>query len=173
MAETRDRIIAATHELFRRSGYHGTSLSQISAASEATIGSIYHFFPGGKEALAVAVIETTGASYRQLFESIAAQATDPASAYVDFFAGAGVVLAQSGYLDPCPIGSLAREVAHTREPLRLAVDELAIWFPQHAQSMDAALAQHLESLQFDPATGQCARPLPADAQTGCGGSSCS
>ena len=59
------------------------------------------------------------------------------------------------------------------EPLRLAVDELAIWFPQHAQSMDAALAQHLESLQFDPATGQCARPLPADAQTGCGGSSCS
>ncbi len=59
------------------------------------------------------------------------------------------------------------------EPLRLAVDELAIWFPQHAQSMDAALAQHLASLQFDPATGQCARPLPAEAQTGCGGSSCS
>jgi hemerythrin len=59
------------------------------------------------------------------------------------------------------------------EPLRLAVDELAIWFPQHAQSMDAALAQHLESLQFDPATGQCTRALPADAQTGCGGSSCS
>lgn len=59
------------------------------------------------------------------------------------------------------------------EPLRLAVDELAIWFPQHAQSMDAALAQHLESLQFDPATGQCAHALPAEAQTGCGGSSCS
>ena len=70
--------------------------------------------------MTVAVIKTTGTSYRQLFESIAAQATDPASAYVDFFAGAGVVLAQSGYLDPCPIGSLAREVAHTREPLRLA-----------------------------------------------------
>lgn len=62
------------------------------------------------------------------------------------------------------------------EPLRLAVDELAIWFPQHAQSMDAALAQHLESLQFDPATGQCARPAPAEADsapiTSCGGSSC-
>jgi hemerythrin-like metal-binding protein len=59
------------------------------------------------------------------------------------------------------------------EPLRLAVGELAIWFPQHAQSMDAALAQHLDSLQFDTATGQCARPVPAEAMTGCGGSSCS
>lgn len=59
------------------------------------------------------------------------------------------------------------------EPLRLAVDELAVWFPQHAQSMDAALAQHLAALQFDPATGQCAGALPATAQTGCGSSSCS
>jgi len=60
------------------------------------------------------------------------------------------------------------------EPLRLAVGELAIWFPQHAQQMDAALAQHLDSVGFDPATGQCARPLEtADAISGCGGSSCS
>lgn len=59
------------------------------------------------------------------------------------------------------------------EPLRLAVDELAIWFPQHAQSMDAALAQHLQGLGFDPATGTCANPAPAEALTGCGGSSCS
>lgn len=60
------------------------------------------------------------------------------------------------------------------EPLRLAVDELAIWFPQHAQMMDAALAQHLASVGFDPSTGQCAHPpQPAEALTGCGGQSCS
>ena len=41
------------------------------------------------------------------------------------------------------------------EPLRLAVAELAIWFPQHAQQMDAALAQHLASVGFDEASGQC------------------
>jgi hemerythrin-like metal-binding protein len=59
------------------------------------------------------------------------------------------------------------------EPLRLAVDELAIWFPQHAQMMDAALAQHLANVGFDPATGQCATPLPqAEAVTGCGSQSC-
>ena len=120
MAETRDRIIVATNELFRRYGYNGTSLSQISVAANATIGSIYHFFPGGKEALAVAVVETTGNIYRQLFELIVQEASDPAQAYVDFFAGAAAVLEESGYIDPCPIGGLAREVANTSEPLRLA-----------------------------------------------------
>lgn len=120
MAETRDRIIVATNELFRRHGYHGTSLSQISEAARATTGSIYHFFPGGKEALAVAVIESTGAIYRELFESIASQAPDPAAAYIDFFAGAAAVLEESDYIDPCPIGTVAREVANTSEPLRLA-----------------------------------------------------
>ncbi len=58
------------------------------------------------------------------------------------------------------------------EPLRLAVDELAIWFPQHAQSMDAALAQHLQGIGFDPATGACAHPAPDAAMTGCGSNSC-
>ena len=74
MPSTRDRIIVATNELFRRQGYNGTSLSQISKASGATIGSIYHFFPGGKEALAVAVVDATGEVYRELFESIVAEA---------------------------------------------------------------------------------------------------
>ena len=41
------------------------------------------------------------------------------------------------------------------EPLRLAVGELAIWFPRYAQQMDAALAQHLASVGFDEASGQC------------------
>lgn len=60
------------------------------------------------------------------------------------------------------------------EPLTLAVGELAQWFPQHAQSMDAALAQHLQTVGFDAATGHCARAPHAEAAlTGCGSSSCS
>ncbi len=60
------------------------------------------------------------------------------------------------------------------EPLRVAVGELAIWFPQHAQMMDAALAQHMAAAGFDAATGQCCEPAMAggEAITGCGGGSC-
>jgi AcrR family transcriptional regulator len=122
MTTTRDRIIVATNELFRRHGYNGTSLSQISEAADATTGSIYHFFPGGKEALGVAVIDTTGAVYRELFESITAEHPDPLDAFQSFFDSAADVLEESDFIDPCPIGTIAREVANTSEPLRRAAE---------------------------------------------------
>jgi len=122
MVATPDRIIAATNELFRRYGYNGTSLSQISHAATATTGSIYHFFPGGKEELGVAVIDTTGQVYRELFEAIAAEQPDPASAFRHFFVGAANVLEGSDFIDPCPIGTVAREVANTSDPLRRAAE---------------------------------------------------
>ena len=56
-------------------------------------------------------------------------------------------------------------------PVRQMIKELAIWFPQHAQSMDAALALHLRGVGFDPATGEVRMPqaLPAEEIHGCGG----
>lgn len=35
-------------------------------------------------------------------------------------------------------------------PLRLMTSELRMWFPQHAQTMDAALADHLLRAGFEP-----------------------
>lgn len=119
---TRERIVTATAELFRRSGYGGTSLKEISAAAGAPIGSLYHFFPGGKEALAVEALTTSGEAYRQLFVLIAGEAAGPAQAVTDFFEGAADALAGSDYIDLCPIGTVAREVASTSPALREAAD---------------------------------------------------
>lgn len=60
-------------------------------------------------------------------------------------------------------------------PARQMAGELAVWFPQHAQTMDAALALHLRSVEFDPQTGVALAPagIPAQAIHGCGGASCS
>jgi len=58
--------------------------------------------------------------------------------------------------------------------VRQMAAELVIWFPQHAQSMDASLAHHLRHVAFDPATGQVHRPehLPEQALHGCGSQAC-
>jgi len=71
----------------------------------------------------------------------------------------GIALAEAGKLDA--IRQMARE--------------LAVWFPQHTQSMDAALALHLRSVGFDTATGTLSVPeaLPASLIHGCGGATCS
>lgn len=52
--------------------------------------------------------------------------------------------------------------------------ELGLWFPQHAQSMDASLALHLRSAGYDPVTGIITQPqaLPSTQIHGCGGSTC-
>lgn len=59
--------------------------------------------------------------------------------------------------------------------VRQMADELGIWFPQHAQSMDAALALHLRGVGYDPVTGIVHSPqaLPQEVIHGCGGATCS
>ena len=138
MAATRDRIVAATNELFRRSGYNGTSLRQVTDAAGAPTGSLYHFFPRGKAELAEAVITETGASYLELFELIAAAAANPGAAVGDFFDGAAETLEQSDYIDVCPIGTVAREVANTNDRLRGAADQVF-------SSWIESLGKHLET----------------------------
>ena len=139
MASTRDRIITATAELFRRQGYNGTSLKQVTLAAEAPFGSLYHSFPGGKEELGEVVITTSGRAYRQLFEVIYEAAAGPVEAIGDFFEGAAAVLEETGYIDACPIGTVALEVASTNDRLRRATaDVFASWVEAASTRLVAA-----------------------------------
>lgn len=47
-----------------------------------------------------------------------------------------------------------RAVLGDLTPARLMASELQAWFPQHAQNMDAVLAEHLRREGFDPSTGK-------------------
>ena len=121
---TKDRILQSTAELFRRQGFTGTGMKQIAAEAAAPFGSLYHFFPGGKEQLGAETIKASGRLYGQLFASIALQAPDVLSAVHEFFEGAGETLRDTDYADACPIATVALEVASTNEPLRLATSEV-------------------------------------------------
>jgi AcrR family transcriptional regulator len=121
---TKDRIIDSSAELFRRQGYTGTGVKQIVAAANAPFGSLYHFFPGGKEQLGAEVIRSSGRLYIQLFATIAMQAPDVLTAVGAFFAGAAETLRETNYADACPIATVALEVASTSEPLREATAEV-------------------------------------------------
>ena len=50
----RERLIQATAELLQTQGYRNTGLNQILQHSQVPKGSLYHYFPGGKDALVVA-----------------------------------------------------------------------------------------------------------------------
>jgi AcrR family transcriptional regulator len=124
MAGTKDRIMDSSAELFRRQGYAGTGIKQILAAANAPFGSLYHFFPGGKEQLGAETIRSSGQLYIQLFATIAMQAPDVPSAVSAFFSGAAETLAETDYADACPIATVALEVSSTNEQLREACAEV-------------------------------------------------
>ena len=73
--DTRSRILQAAQRLFRKRGYHATGLSDILDLAQAPKGSMYHHFPGGKEAIGVAVIEAITLDLLQLFVQHAARTT--------------------------------------------------------------------------------------------------
>jgi len=150
--DTRERIISASAELFRRQGYAGTGVKQIVADAQAPFGSIYHHFPGGKEQIGIETILASGAIYGLLIEAVIDPAPDIVSGVRDFFAGAAEHLRDSDFADACPIATVALEVASTSEPLRRATDEVfGCWLDalaerMHGAGVEAPLAREL-SLQ--------------------------
>ena len=53
----RDDVIPVLAEIFREYGFAGTSLSEITQRTGLGKGSLYHFFPNGKEEMARAVLD--------------------------------------------------------------------------------------------------------------------
>jgi AcrR family transcriptional regulator len=124
VADTKERILEASSDLFRRQGYAGTGMNQIVERAEAALGSIYHFFPGGKEQLGEESIRRSGEIYGQLIDAVFDPAPDVVTAVGDFFAAAAEHLEATDYEDACPIATVALEVASTNETLRRATSDV-------------------------------------------------
>src|SRR5437016_10902496 len=115
---TRERIVETSAELFRRRGYAATGVKQIVTEAQAPFGSLYHFFPGGKEQLGAEAIVVSGALYELLIPAVFDPAPDPVTGVRDFFAGAAQHLVDTDYADACPIATVALEVSSVSEPMR-------------------------------------------------------
>jgi len=136
---TRERIVGASAELFRRQGYHATGVKQIVAAAEAPFGSVYHHFPGGKEQLGAEAVRSSGAAYELLLPAVFDPQPDVVAGVRAFFAGAAEHLHEAGYTDACPIATVALEVSSTSEPMREAcADVFDRWIEAGGQRFVAA-----------------------------------
>src|SRR6201986_4466823 len=126
--ETKDRILETSGGLFRRPGYLGTGVKQIVEEAGAPFGSIYHFFPGGKEELGAETIRRSGLLYGLLFPEYVGPEVDLAKGVRAFFAGAAGTLRETDFADACPIATVALEISSTNEELREAcADVFNLW----------------------------------------------
>lgn len=121
-------------EVFREHGYEGASLALIEAATSLGKGSLYHFFPRGKEQMAAEVLADIAQWFEVHLFAALSEASDPAAA-IDAMFDTVLAYFQSGRR-VCLVGVVA--LADARD--RFAADVRA-YFVRWIDTLAQALAR--------------------------------
>ncbi|OCP17515.1 MULTISPECIES: TetR/AcrR family transcriptional regulator [unclassified Ensifer] len=111
VAERQD-VITMLAEIFREHGYDGASLSLITEKTGLGKGSLYHFFPRGKEEMAEAVLGDIASWFQTNIFNRLRNSEPPAAAIDDMFASVDSYFRQGRRL--CLMGVIATSGAHDR-----------------------------------------------------------
>lgn len=152
MSSTRDQIIEKTCELLEAQGYHATGLNQILAESGAPKGSLYYYFPAGKEELTAEAINRTGRQVAERIKYGLAAIDDPVEAIQSFICMIAYHVEASGFRSGGPLMIVAMETAISSECLndacREAYDLLQRAFQEKLQSNGYAEEQAVQLAIF-------------------------
>jgi TetR/AcrR family transcriptional repressor of lmrAB and yxaGH operons len=120
--------VRAAATLFRRNGYAATGINEIADLAGAPKGSLYHYFPDGKDAIGEAAVRFAGKGLVVTMEKLEAEhksASTMIQAYCRLLAG---WMAKSGFKDGCPISTTLLESAPQSERIAQAGREaFAAW----------------------------------------------
>ena len=139
---SRERLLDSAVDLLQRQGYHGTGLNELLERSEAPRGSLYHYFPGGKEQIGAEAIARAGDQVAAAVLHLLRAKPSVADA-VEALAGLlAAGLETSDFERGCPVATTALEVTPGSEPIRAAVQA-------SFESWLAPLRERLEAAGFD------------------------
>jgi TetR/AcrR family transcriptional repressor of lmrAB and yxaGH operons len=124
----RGAIVRAAATLFRRNGYAATGINEIADVAGAPKGSLYYYFPDGKDQIGEAAVRFAGKGVVVTLEKLAQEHRTAAAmmqAYCRLLVG---WMAKSGFRDGCPISTTLLESAPQSEGIALAGREaFAAW----------------------------------------------
>jgi TetR/AcrR family transcriptional repressor of lmrAB and yxaGH operons len=114
----------ATFHLIEQQGYHGTGLNQIVKESGAPKGSLYYYFPGGKEELVAEAIALFGGSLLERIQGVLAETKDPAETISAIFTNFAKKLDAMGCTRSGSFAAIVLETSNSSEKLRKACERL-------------------------------------------------
>ena len=117
MKSAREQIIQAASDLMENQGYHATGMNEIVLKSGAPKGSIYYYFPEGKDAIAGEAVEIAGEALADRIRENLTQTADLAGSIQSFLEGIAHYVEVSGFTAGGPLAIVASETATTNENL--------------------------------------------------------
>ena len=105
----KDNLVQTAAELFRKQGYSGTGLNQILESSGAPKGSLYHYFPLGKESLGAAAVTMAGKTASNTLLQLKANSVSPADFISQYCNLLAKWMEDSGFSSGCPIATTVLE----------------------------------------------------------------
>ncbi len=127
-AKHRDALVRTAMRLFRRQGYASTGLQQILSESGAPKGSLYHYFPGGKEELGEAAVRLAAKLIGEMLLEHSARHQTIAAFVKAYCTTMAQWMEELEFRSGCPIATTMLETApHSPALRRAGVEALDHW----------------------------------------------
>jgi len=123
----RERLLAASDELFYRDGVHSTGIDAVIERAGVAKGSLYYIF-GGKDELVAAYLRGRHQVWRQRVEAAQADTDDPDQKILAIFDALADYVSRPEFRG-CPFNNAAAE-APAGQAQRLAIKEYRDWLRQ-------------------------------------------
>ena len=107
----RQNLVRSAMRLFRRQGYASTGLQQILEDSGAPKGSLYHYFPDGKEGLGREAVELAGGLMREELARLAERHAAPRTFLRAWCRRMAGWMEESAFRSGCPLATTLLETA--------------------------------------------------------------
>ena len=152
----RERLLGAAVTLMRRTGLTGAGINEIARESGAPKGSIYHYFPGGKEQIAVEALDGYAAAVSGFIDASLRGRKSPGRKVEALFAAFAERVESGRYESSCAAGAVCLDLdgedARLRESVASAlqryVDAIARHFacndPRRSRSFAGLLLSAIE-----------------------------
>ncbi|MDT8718005.1 TetR/AcrR family transcriptional regulator [Clostridium sp. 19966] len=121
--DSKEKILEAASRLFQVKGYNATGLNEILKESNAPKGSLYYYFPNGKEELALEAIKLASSTIRNRLKNTLNSNSDPKKAVECLIDNIIEDLKEDGRPKDISISLIALETYLTSETLREACKE--------------------------------------------------
>jgi len=123
MSETRAKILLTMARLIEKQGYHATGLNEVIQESGTPKGSLYYYFPGGKEQIGVEAIIESGKIIAGRLGGLLACDPSPAEAIYCFLMQMADNMEAAEFGAGSPLTTATVETAVTSEPINRACRE--------------------------------------------------